>query len=441
MLVIKEGDSGSYVDSVQLALERAGFSPGKIDGVFGGRTKASVIRFQQSRGLTPDGIVGRMTANQLRPYLAGYTTYTVRPGDTLDQIARNLHSTVPLIENANPDIEASDLRVGDRLNVPFDFPLVPTNVSYHSMLCELICEGLSVRYPFITLSVAGRSVQNRPIPMLKMGRGAKKVFFNAAHHANEWITTPLVLKFVEDYATGVTNATQLGGQNSEYMFDSATLYIIPMVNPDGVDLVTGAIQKDSEAYMDVLAMANNYPSIPFPSGWKANIKGVDLNLNYPAMWERAKELKYAAGFTKPGPRDFVGAFPLSEPESRAIFEISGAIGFDITVSFHTQGEEIYWKFENYIPKGGRELGERMARASGYRLAETARFSSYAGYKDWFIMIYLLPGYTVEAGRGQNPLPIALFGSIYPHVLAIMAEALAFEEPTNPPLHTPPENAT
>ena len=83
----------------------------------------------------------------------------------------------------------------------------------------------------------------------------------------------------------------------------------------------------------------------------------------------------------------------------------------------------------------------MARASGYRLAETARFSSYAGYKDWFIMTYLLPGYTVEAGRGQNPLPIALFGSIYPHVLAIMAEALAFEEPTNPPLHTPPENAT
>ena len=39
-------------------------------------------------------------------------------------------------------------------------------------------------------------------------------------------------------------------------------------------------------------------------------------------------------------------------------------------------------------------------------------SGYAGYKDWFIMNYDRPGYTVEAGLGENPLPMSQFAQIY-----------------------------
>lgn len=425
MFLIKEGDGGSLVQMVQLALKRAGFNPFLLDGVFGGKTKSAVINFQKSRGLNPDGIVGKNTFSALRPFLVGYTVHTVQSGDTLYSIANTLGSTVALIENANPDVLQYNLQVGSRIIVPFNFSLVPVGIAYSSLLSELICEGLAVRFPFILLDVIGRSVLNKPIVMLKIGKGKNKVFFNASHHANEWITTPMALKFIEDYAKSVVNAEYLGRLNAESLFNNTTLFVVPMVNPDGVDLVTGAMERDTEIYYDVITLANNYPSIPFPTGWKANANGVDLNLNYPAMWEEAKQQKYLAGFTKPGPVNFVGESPLDQPESRAVYNISKKIEFELTVSLHTQGEEIYWRFGSYQPKDGRELGEKMAEVSGYTLTDPTEFQSYAGYKDWFIMTYLKPGYTIEVGRGVNPLPIEKFADFYPAVKNILLTALSY----------------
>ena len=48
----------------------------------------------------------------------------------------------------------------------------------------------------------------------------------------------------------------------------------------------------------------------------------------------------------------------------------------------------------------------MAQASGYRLEEIPYASSFAGYKDWFIQDFDRPGYTIEAGEGENPLPLS-----------------------------------
>jgi peptidoglycan hydrolase-like protein with peptidoglycan-binding domain len=56
------------VDGLQRTLRRLGYAPGLADGRFGGRTAAAVRRFQQSRGLAPDGIVGPDTWHALRAY-------------------------------------------------------------------------------------------------------------------------------------------------------------------------------------------------------------------------------------------------------------------------------------------------------------------------------------------------------------------------------------
>ena len=147
--------------------------------------------------------------------------------------------------------------------------------------------------------------------------------------------------------------------------------------------------------------------------------GVDLNLQFPAGWEQAKEIKYSQGFNKPSPRDFVGYGPLTEPESLAIYNFTLRHNFSLILAYHSQGEVIYWQFQDYIPPMSLEIGEQLANSSGYSLEETPYNSSFAGYKDWFIQNYNRPGYTIEVGLGENPLPISQFDKIYNDNIGIL----------------------
>ena len=195
------------------------------------------------------------------------------------------------------------------------------------------------------------------------------------------------------------------------MFEEFTLYLIPLVNPDGVDLVNGVLDNDMY-YKQAERIAQSFPQIPFPQGWKANIQGVDLNLQFPAGWDVAKRNKYSQGYVRPAPRDYVGPTPLSEPESIAMYNFTRRHDFSLILAYHTQGEVIYWRYLDYNPKDAQRIGEYFASVSGYTLEETPEASAYAGYKDWFIKAYDRPGYTIEAGKGINPLPMSQFDKIY-----------------------------
>ena len=104
----------------------------------------------------------------------------------------------------------------------------------------------------------------------------KKFFIPLLFIGNEWITSPVLMKFVEDYCFSYVNNLRIFNVNARTLFNSVSIYIMPMVNPDGVDLVTGEISPNSSLYTNTKLIADNYPTIPFPSGWKANIRGVDF---------------------------------------------------------------------------------------------------------------------------------------------------------------------
>ena len=297
--------------------------------------------------------------------------------------------------------------------------IVQTDVPVTSLSNEQMIQELVRTYPFCRTEVITNTAFQRPVSTLVIGNGQRKVIFSAAHHANEWITALILLKFAEEMAEAIQKEGMIGGVNARDVAERVTIYMVPMVDPDGVDLVTGAVKAGDIQYDLAKRLSQDYPSIPFPEGWKANLLGVDLNLQYPAGWLQAREIKFAQGFTSPGPRDYVGRAPLNQFESRALAGYTEFIDPALILAFHSQGKEIYWQFQDIIVPGAEELGQQMAKASGYTLTDVPYESGFAGYKDWFIQQFRRPGYTIEVGEGTNPLPLSQFDEIYRDCLPIL----------------------
>lgn len=300
--------------------------------------------------------------------------------------------------------------------------IVKTDVPMTARLCQETIARLAAAYPSIRAGTLTSTAYGRPVEVMSIGTGGRQVIFSAAHHANEWITTPLLLKFVEELAQAEKEGDSLYGVPAATITRYATIHVVPMVNPDGVDLVTGAIQPGRAEYAAAEQIAANFPAIPFPDGWKANLRGVDLNLQYPAGWLQAREIKFSQGFDRPAPRDFVGRAPLNQKESLALAEFTARIDPKLVLAFHTQGKVIYWQFRDIFVPGARELAEEFARVSGYAMEDTPYESSFAGYKDWFIQNFRRPGFTIEVGQGENPLPLSQFDEIYRDNLGILVTA-------------------
>ena len=300
--------------------------------------------------------------------------------------------------------------------------IVNTDTPITSATCNRMIEEIVKAYPFCRTELLTATVFGRAIRTLVIGNGPRKVLYTAAHHGNEWITALVLLQFAEELAAAIQADGQIFGQPARGLAESTTIYMVPMVNPDGVDLVVGTVGVGSPQYNIAKHFSDNYPEIPFPSGWKANLLGVDLNLQYPAGWLQAREIKFSQGFVSPAPRDYVGAYPLNQAESKALAGYTEAVDPALVLAYHTQGKEIYWQFDNIEVPGAEELGQRLAQVSGYRLTDVPYESAFAGYKDWFIKYFRRPGYTVEAGIGENPLPLSQFDEIYRDNLGILVTA-------------------
>ncbi len=343
--------------------------------------------------------------------------YKIKNGDTFFSIAEKLDIPLDTLYLLNQNVNPKKIFTKDNIIIPkrLSFPLINAQRKYDTAALQKDMKMLLEAYPFIKKQEIGKSVLGKSIDMLIIGNGKKKVHMNGSFHGNEWITSGVLMKFINEYASALMSENDLNGHKPSNLYRDTTLLAVPMVDPDGVDLVLNG-PPENAAYKE-LVLKLNKGSKDF-SGWKANIRGVDLNNQFPARWELEQVRKPKAA----APRDYPGTAPLTEPEAIVMAEVTQKYQFDRVIALHTQGKELYWGFEGEepMPLSG-EIAEEFERVSGYKAIRYV--DSYAGYKDWFIQDYRKPGFTIELGIGVNPLPLRQFDKIYEDTRGIMLAGL------------------
>ncbi len=280
---------------------------------------------------------------------------------------------------------------------------------FDAKMRETFINGLCQKYPFTECATIGKSLCGREIRCFKIGSSNNPVLFAAAFHGMEWLTSLLVLIFAEQMSEAYHNNGDINSVKIKETLNQRGLMIVPCVNPDGVEISINGAQTAGPYETLINEIMNNKPA----TSWQANARGVDINHNFNANWYALHSLEEKNGITGPAPTRYGGPFPESEPETKALVNLCKKINFRHVIAFHSQGEEIYWEYGKNTPETSKTMGQQMAALSGYTLSEPEGLAVGGGFKDWFIEKFAKPGFTVEIGKGKNPLPLSDINKIYP----------------------------
>ena len=285
--------------------------------------------------------------------------------------------------------------------------------NYKDMLRDLI--DVSALFDVDLYSI-GKSVLGQDLWCVKLGCGSVNIFLNGAHHALEWITSPLLVRFIYDILTYAKGEKRLVSFDVRELLSKTTIHILPMVNPDGVDVVNNP-DFSSSPYYEKIKKLNKEED--FTKNWQSNINGVDLNHNYNANFHYGKNFEIKNGIYGPCNTRYSGLFPESEPEVKAVCDYVRKNNFGLVMAFHSQGKVIYYDYNGHTPQNGYEIAKELGAVSGYRPERTTGFASFGGFKDWFIEKFDKPAFTIEVGMGKNPLGIYQFEEIYNDILPLI----------------------
>ena len=268
---------------------------------------------------------------------------------------------------------------------------------------------LADTYSFVRLSYIGTSILDRAIPILHIGKGDRRILYVGAHHGMEWITSLVLAQFCNELCQVINDKKRVCGIYPCDLLDGYTFSILPMLNPDGVEYQIHGVNEDNPLHDRLLEM--NSGSSDF-SNWQANARGVDLNHNYDAGFEEYKKLEREKGIQKGAPTRYSGECAESEPEVAALCNlIRFSSPWKGVMTLHTQGEEIFappCKNE----KKSDITARRLSQLTGYRICRSEGLAAYGGLSDWCAEKLSIPAFTMECGRGKNPLPITQISSIY-----------------------------
>lgn len=269
-----------------------------------------------------------------------------------------------------------------------------------------IIEELILEYPFINVELCGRSALGRGIFSLNIGSGSS-VIYAAGFHGSEWLTSLVSLLFAERLCKSIKENKLLCGVDMKRALSQLSVTIIPCVNPDGVEIAVHGPSSAKQLKSHVSSIAcEDY------SKWNANALGVDINHNFNAGWHTLRQMEQEKGISSPSPRQFGGQYPESEEETKTLTRLCRLRQFRQCLALHSQGEEVYWQYGESSPPQAEMMAKILADSCSYRLVQNSGLASHGGFKDWFISEFNRPGFTMEIGKGENPLPESELYEIY-----------------------------
>lgn len=284
----------------------------------------------------------------------------------------------------------------------------PTEFDYNTNL--KLFEELTAKFSFLKPQVQGRTALGRGIFSLSLGNPKNSVLLAGGFHGSEWLTCLELYLFTERLCRSISEGTSLCGIDVERAFSMLGVTVIPCVNPDGVEIAVNG----PEGARGLKNFVSSIGCEDFRK-WNANAMGVDINHNFNAGWDKLRQLEREEGIDSPSPRRYGGKHPESEAETKTLTRLCRLRRFRSVMAVHSQGEELFWRYGENTPTNSAMMAKILADSCSYSLVENIGMYSHGGFKDWFIKEFNSPGFTIEIGKGENPLPKEQLYEIYSRI--------------------------
>jgi len=269
-------------------------------------------------------------------------------------------------------------------------------------------DKLLKKYPaYLEKKYLGKTVDDRSLYYMVLGNpdAKKQIFVTAGFHAREYINCQVTMRLIEQYCRNYETESYEGVSYAE-LFDQVAIYVMPMVNPDGIAIsaIGPSAIKDKKLRAKVKKIDRNGSY----ANWKANARGVDLNGNY-IIYKGKPDKKTFASEGYPGPKRF------SEKETKAVLKaMDDCSNIKAVINYHSMGRVIYWGYHNKKYKERCWAFAKLFRdMTGYYMIDESD-SPYArgDYEHYIMHEYKIPYVCIENGKGKVPVPINEFNSIY-----------------------------
>ena len=267
----------------------------------------------------------------------------------------------------------------------------------HTAMIEAL-ERLCERFSFVGITSLGESILGRSLPLITLGAGKKSVLYVGAHRGTDWVSSALLIRFLYECCEQMQTGGRIFQYSLPYLFSTRTIYVLPMLNPDGVEYAVNGLSSEHILYERVRAMNGGSDDL---HDWQANARGVDLNHNYEYAFASYQKQAASLGILGGARSGFGGESPESEPEVgtlcnflryrgdiRAVISLHGAEG--------TDGRIVYTAGTKTAPRS-EAIGKAIARTTGYPLVPYDGWESVGSMSAWCIEEQNLPAFSIACG--------------------------------------------